>query len=109
MNKMVMLALGVSTLTLLSACNETDDMVSAGPGNVPAFSASCPNLIEVNSDGSGPVYINAQQAAVQKFNDNFYEAMLGDVTASISVNPDRSVSVSYNKRSVGNGVCTMNT
>lgn len=101
----------VGAFGTLSACLEETGgaSVSTSPGGgVPAFSASCPNFIEANSDGSGVVYINAQIAAVTKFSETFYEAVLGDVKVSISQADDGTVSATYNKTGVGNGVCTMN-
>lgn len=79
--------------------------VSAATGGLPAFYATCPNNINVNSDGSGSVYINSEVASVQKYSNSFYEVKHGDVTASVTTNANGSVDVTYNKRGVGNGVC----
>ncbi|WP_336172240.1 hypothetical protein [Ensifer sp. MJa1] len=41
------------------------------------------------------------------FNENYYEAKGGDVTISLSINPDGSPSVSYTGKGGANGVCTL--
>lgn len=103
------LILAAGAIGVLAGClpEGTITQMSKTVSGPPAFAATCPHFIEVYSDGSGPVYINAQAADVSKFSDEFYEAKLDDVIASISVNADQSVSVSYNKRGVGNGVCNV--
>lgn len=47
---------------------------SAAFANIPLLNFKCPQGIEVHADEGGPVYINGKEAALKKFNDNYYEA-----------------------------------
>ncbi|QDY71740.1 hypothetical protein FPZ52_18470 (plasmid) [Qingshengfaniella alkalisoli] len=79
----------------------------AATGGLPMVSATCPMGIEVHADEGGPVYINGNEAALQKFSDSYYEASGGTTTVSLSINPDRTMSVSYTGAGGANGVCTI--
>ena len=72
---------------------------------VPFMNATCPTNIEVHADQGGPVFINGKEAKLNIFNDNYYEASHGQVTISVSINPDGSPSVSYARHGSGNGIC----
>lgn len=76
--------------------------------DVPFFNATCPGSIEVHADEGGPVYLNGSEAKLHRFNSNYYEASHGPLTVSISVNPDRSLSLSYTRHGGGNGICQVN-
>lgn len=76
--------------------------------DVPFFNATCPGHIEVHADEGGPIYLNGSEAKLHRFNSNYYEASQGPTTVSVSVNPDGSVSVSYTRQGVGNGICQVN-
>lgn len=81
----------------------------AGPAQaeVPFFNAVCPGRIEVHADDGGPVFINGQQARLKRFSRDYYEARLGRVTVSVSVNPDGTPEISYTARGGANGVCRL--
>lgn len=72
---------------------------------IPLLNITCPEKIEVHADEGGPVYINGAQAALKKFNDNYYEATSSGVAVSISINPDGSTTVSYTGKHGANGIC----
>jgi hypothetical protein len=74
---------------------------------MPRFNATCPGRIEVHADQGGYVYINAKQASLKKFNDNYYEAEGSGTIISIVINPDETVSVSYTGPGRANGICTV--
>lgn len=78
---------------------------TAAYADMPLFNATCPGNIEVHADEGGPVYFNGSEAKLHRSNANYYEAVHGPVTVSISVNPDGSVTVSYTRRGGGNGMC----
>lgn len=67
--------------------------------------ANCPTGIEVHADEGGPVYINGKEEKLKIFNQNYYEARLGKVTISLTINPEGSADVSYTRKGGGNGVC----
>jgi hypothetical protein len=71
------------------------------------FSCHFQYRIQVHADRGGYVYINGKQAELKKFNNNAYDAKLkgGNVTISITINPDESVSISYTGPGRANGVC----
>ncbi|OWQ33397.1 hypothetical protein [Pseudomonas sp. DrBHI1] len=77
----------------------------AAQAGIPLVNATCPGNIEVHADKGGPIYINGKEAKLKKFNDNYFEAKGGDVTISLSINPDGSPSVSYTGKKRANGVC----
>ena len=81
----------------------------AGPAQaeVPFFNAVCPGRIEVHADDGGPVFINGQQARLKRFSSDYYEARLGRVTVSVSVNPDGTPEISYTARGGANGICRL--
>ena len=72
---------------------------------IPQVNATCPKGIEVHADEGGPIYINGKEAALKRFNENYYEAKGGGVTISLSINPDGSADVSYTGHGGANGVC----
>lgn len=78
---------------------------SAAEAKVPFFNASCPGRVDVHADEGGPVFINGKQAKLKRFNNDYYEARLGKLTISISINPDGSPEISYTASGGGNGVC----
>jgi biopolymer transport protein ExbD len=85
----------------------TAGIVDVASAAMPGFNATCPNQIQVHADQGGYVYINGKQAQLKKFNNNAYEAKLkgGNVTISITINPDKSVSVAYTGPGRANGIC----
>lgn len=72
---------------------------------IPQLNATCGGGVSVHADRGGPVFINGKQAKLKTFNQNYYEARLGKVTISISINPDGSPDVSATWKGGGNGVC----
>lgn len=74
---------------------------------VPFLNATCPGNIDVHADAGGPVYLNGKETKLRVVNKNFYEATRNGVTLSISINPDGSASISYEKKGGGNGICTV--
>lgn len=78
---------------------------STAQAQVPFFNASCPGRVDVHADDGGPVFINGKQARLKRFSNSYYEARLGRLTISISVNPDGSPDISYTAAGGGNGVC----
>jgi len=73
---------------------------------MPLLNYTCPTGIEVHADEGGYVYINGEEASVQKFNDNYYEATLRGITVSIALNPDGTATVTYTRRNGANGICS---
>jgi hypothetical protein len=73
---------------------------------IPLFNYTCPGNLEVHADQGGPVYINGKETKLKKVNNNFYEATGSNVTLSISINPDESVTVSYTGPKGVNGICS---
>ncbi len=78
---------------------------SAAEAKVPFFNAACPGRVSVHADEGGPVFINGREARLKRFNNNYYEARLGRLTISVSVNRDGSPDVSYTGPGGANGVC----
>ena len=74
---------------------------------IPLINATCAQGVEVHADEGGPVYVNGKEAKLKTFNQNYYEASHGNVTISISINPDGSPSVSATWKGGGNGICTV--
>lgn len=91
------LAMVVSQLVMVGAARAT---------GMPTLNFTCPTGIDVHADAGGYVYINGEEARVQRFNDNYYEATLRGITVSISLNPDGTASVSYTRRNGANGICS---
>lgn len=79
---------------------------AAHAAGMPQLNYTCPTGIDVHADEGGYVYINGEEARLQKFNDEYYEATLRGITVSITLNPDGTASVSYTRRNGANGVCT---
>lgn len=73
---------------------------------MPTLNYTCPTGIDVHADEGGYVYINGEEASLQKFSDTYYEATLRGITVSITLNPDGTASVSYSRLNGVNGVCT---
>lgn len=78
----------------------------ASAAGIPLLNYTCPTGIDVHADEGGYVYINGEEARLKTFNDNYYEATLRGITVSITLNPDRTASVSYTRRNGANGICT---
>lgn len=83
-------------------------LASGAQAQVPFFNAACPGRVDVHADEGGPVFINGKQAKLKRFNNNYYEARLGKLTISISLNPDGSPDISYTGAGGANGVCRIN-
>jgi hypothetical protein len=79
----------------------------AAQAGLPMLNATCPGGIEVHADQGGPIYFNGKEASLKKFNDNYFEAKGAGITASISVNPDGSASITYTGKGGANGVCAL--
>lgn len=73
---------------------------------MPLLNYSCPTGIDVHADEGGYVYINGEEASVEKFNDNYYEATLRGITVSIALNPDGTATVTYTRSNGANGICS---
>lgn len=78
---------------------------TAAQAAVPFLNATCGDGTEVHADQGGPVYINGKQAKLKKYNDNAYDAIVGHITISLTVNPDGSPTVTYTGKGGANGVC----
>ncbi|MDW5318538.1 hypothetical protein R6X40_31335 [Rhizobium sp. PL01] len=76
---------------------------------MPFFNASCPGKVDVHADTGGPIYIGGKQAKLKRFNENYYEARLGNITVSVTVSPDGSPDISYTGKGGANGVCQVKT
>ena len=72
---------------------------------IPVFVALCPGDISVESAKTGVVYVNGAKAAVEKFNNNTYEAKSGAVTISVSANGSKAPDVSFAGMGHANGIC----
>ncbi len=72
---------------------------------VPFFNATCPGNVEIHADAGGPVYIGGKEARLQRFNDNYYEAHLGNLIVSVTIMPDGSPDISYTRKGGAHGVC----
>lgn len=91
------LAMVVSQLVIVGAARAT---------GMPTLNYTCPTGIDFHADEGGYVYINGEEARLQRFNDTYYEAALRGITISITLNPDGTASVSYTRRNGANGVCS---
>lgn len=108
-------ALTLPALTLMAACDvevppPSTGMPSSpgiGAGGLPRVNATCPLGISVHADQHGPVFINGREAELQKFSDSYYEARRDGVAISLTLNPDRTTSVSYTAPGGANGICTV--
>lgn len=76
---------------------------------IPLLNYTCPTGIEVHADQGGYVYINGEEARLNKINDNYYEATLRGITVSIALNPDGTATLSYTRRNGANGICSPRT
>lgn len=74
---------------------------------IPRVNATCPGKLSIHADEGGPVYINGKEAKLKTFSQSYYEATLGRVKISLSINPDGSAAVSYTGPGRVNGVCTV--
>lgn len=72
---------------------------------IPLFNVDCPGNIAVNADPGGPVYINGKKVKTTTLGDRSFEAKGSDITISISVGDDDSVTVSYTDKHGASGVC----
>lgn len=73
---------------------------------IPLFNVDCPGNTPVSADQGGPVFINGKEAKTRTINDRYFEAKGSDITLSISVADDDSVTVSYTGKHGVNGICT---
>ncbi|MCI0429035.1 MAG: hypothetical protein L0210_00625 [Rhodospirillales bacterium] len=89
--------------SLMVACGLC--LAGAANAGIPLLNYSCPGNIEVHADQGGPVFINGKEAKLKKSNENYYEATGHGVTVSISINPDKSLDVSYTGKHRAHGVC----
>lgn len=72
---------------------------------VPALNLICGPGIEVLADAGGPVMIDGEEAELTVFNDNAYDATLGDTIISITINTDGTTSGFYTGPNRANGIC----
>ncbi len=72
---------------------------------IPRINATCPGNLEIHVDEDGPVFLNGKEATLKAFTANYYEAKLGQVTISLTINPDGSAAISYAGPGRDNGVC----
>jgi len=82
---------------------------AASPGAIPLLNAECPTGISVHADEGGPVYINGKEAALKRFNANYFEARDAGsgTTVSLTRRPDGTMDVSYTGKGGANGVCAV--
>lgn len=80
---------------------------SGAQAAIPLVNATCGAGVEVHADQGGPVYINGKEAALKRFNDNYYEAKGQDVTISLAINPDGTPNLSATWKGGRNGTCTV--
>ncbi len=78
---------------------------TAAYAEIPMLNYVCPGNFKVHADQGGPVYINGKRAKLKKFNDLYFEASRPGITVSLSVNPDKSLSVSYAGTKRAHGIC----
>jgi len=103
---------GVALLICAGAVGANDPAnkpAASTPGGLPLFNATCPGKLDVHGDEGGPVFVNGKEAALKKFNENYFEAKdkVSGTTISISRDPDGSLSVSYTGRGRANGICQL--
>jgi hypothetical protein len=95
----------------LAACEMPPGATGGSGANImaalPMFDATCPGNIAIHGNAGGPIVVNGEEASVEKFSDTYFEATQAEVTASISINPDQSVSVAYTGPEGANGICTV--
>jgi hypothetical protein len=80
---------------------------TAAHAEIPMLNYVCPGNFEVHADRGGPVYINGKQARLKKFNESYFEASRPGITVSLSINPDKSLSVSYAGTKRVHGICSV--
>ena len=81
---------------------------TAAQAHIPSLNASCPTGIEVHADEGGPVYINGEEAQVSVASEEYFEAVLGDVSVSIMIGDDGTATASYTSSGGANGICQIN-
>ena len=79
--------------------------VAQSQAAVPMLNLICGPGIDVHADEGGPVYIDGKEAELTVFNDNAYDAKLGETTISITINTDGTASGSYTGANRANGIC----
>jgi len=72
---------------------------------IPLFNVDCPGNIPVSADQGGPVYINGKEAKTKTVNERLFEAKSADITVSINVEDDDSVTVTYTGKQGASGLC----
>jgi hypothetical protein len=72
---------------------------------IPFLNATCPGNISVHADEGGPIYLNGTEGKLKVYNDNAYEATVGDVTVSLTINPDGTPDLAYTGPGRANGIC----
>lgn len=82
-------------------------MAPSAEAAIPMFNGSCPGGLEIHADEGGPVYVNGRETRLNKFNENYFEAMdsTNGVTLSITRSSDGGVQMSYSGKNGSNGVC----
>ncbi len=73
--------------------------------NLPAFDFTCPDDIQVLAKAGGPVTINDKPATLNKFSEQYFEAKGEGVVIAISLNGNKTPTVSYTGKKGVNGVC----
>lgn len=94
-------------VAVLTASALSSGWGSAAQAAIPLVNATCGAGVEVHADQGGPVYINGKEAALKRFNDNYYEAKGQDVTISLAINPDGTPNLSATWKGGKNGICTV--
>ena len=86
--------------------------VASGAANaaVPAFTASCGKKTEVKAAAGGPIMIKGKEAKLTVEKDNYYEAVLGNMTVMLTVGDGGKLSLSFVKKQKDKekkGTCTV--
>ncbi|MGC5700865.1 hypothetical protein J4P02_11765 [Pseudomonas sp. NFXW11] len=77
----------------------------AHAGDIPLFNVSCPGNLAVSADQGGPVYINGKVVASSAVDDRHFQVKTAEVSLSISVEDDDSVTVKYSDKHGASGLC----
>jgi hypothetical protein len=80
-------------------------MTSAALAQLPLMNAECPGNLSVHYDGAGNAYINGNKAQLKTIGENMWDIHDESTTISISLNPDKTVFVSYAGPHRANGIC----